>query len=590
MPKSSSSSARQFNVLPPWLEKPWALIKRIFLNLFFGRLIYLNWLKSNDREISRAQRLRSRAPSWLRDSHVKLKAALQEYEQNEEQHTMMIAALDQGHDIDDLLALAEENEARSKIAGTQSDESATQMYEAIDHDEPFNPRTQFGLRPAEHNVQDHDQKTKQTQLYLGPIGEERDVQQAIDLEKYRKRPVDLVLVLIISCLMTIGLVMVYSSSVVKAGSPGSTISGDSLFFFRNQAQYMGLGIGLMFLVSRIPYQVWGIVSIWLFILGVIGLSLVFSPLGKNVNGANRWINIGINIQPIEFVKFTWTLLLCMWFGDRQQDMSLKRALVVPIVPYALVILLLGLQPDFGSMVLTSTILATAFLVSGGNIKNSLKWIGLFIGLGGIVMFFSFNHIQDRLTNYRPFFETPEDLKGEVLHNLKQAVISFSSGGFTGLGVGASGQKEYFLPEAHTDFILSITGAEFGFLGVFFIVSLYVAFLLRCIYIARRSHDLFGALVVTVSALMLCVQAFINISMTIGLLPTKGLTLPLISYGGSSILITCFSLGVILNISRAAYPSRFGLYLLLALSRINIFPQFMKWLDRTFPIPPVRPRG
>ena len=585
MPSSFQNANQESSFLPSWLEKPWQTLRQFFLSVIWGHLIYIKWLKSDDRAIARAQRLRSRAPSWLRDRSDKLKVALKEYELNEEQHTLMLAAIDQGQDdSDEFTAYRGEQDNLNK---TNHDDSQTQMYDAVDLSEPFNPRTQFGLRPAEHKVQRADQNAKQTQLYLGPVGEDRGAQQQLDIKKYRKRPVDVVLVLVIACLMTIGLVMVYSSSVVKAGSPGSSISGDSLFFFRNQAVFMMAGILLMYVISKIPYQIWGMLSIYMLMFGVIGLMLVFSPLGKTVNGAHRWINIGINIQPIEFVKFAWILLLCLWFGDRQQDMSLKRILAVPLIPFGLVIILLGFQPDFGSMVLTTVTFATTYLVSGGNMKKVMKLLGLGIALGGFVMFFAFSHVKNRLQNYIPFFETPEDLK--KVFNLQQAVISFSSGGFTGLGVGASGQKEYFLPEAHTDFILSITGAEFGFLGVVFVVSLYVIFLLRCVFIARRTHDLFGSLLVTVTALMLCLQAFINMSMTIGLLPTKGLTLPLISYGGSSILITCFSLGVILNISRGAYPSSLGLRLLLAVSRINLFPSLMKWLDKKYDRP-VRSRA
>lgn len=580
MSNSIPNSDRQSSFLPSWLEKPWNRLKQYFLNLIWGHLIYVKWLKSNDRDIARAQRLRSRAPSWLRDRSEKLKVALKEYELNEEQHTLMLTAADQAQEIDELIA-NQEQPSHQHENHKLSSHSQTQMYNAVEHSEPFNPRTQFGLRPAEHKVQRTQQNSKQTQLYLGPVGEERSTQQQIDIKEYRKRPVDVVLILIIACLMTIGLVMVYSSSVVKAGSPGSSISGDSLFFFRNQAVFMGAGILLMFIISKIPYQIWGMLSIYLFSFGVIGLMLVFSPLGKTVNGAHRWINIGINIQPIEFVKFAWILLLCLWFGDRQQDMSLKRILLVPSLPFILILILLGFQPDFGSMVLTTVTFATTYLVSGGDMKKVLKSLGAAIVLGGVVMFFAFKHVKSRLQNYIPFFETPEDLKD--VFNLQQAVISFSSGGFTGLGVGASGQKEYFLPEAHTDFILSITGAEFGFVGVTFVVLLYVIFLLRCVYIARRTHDLFGSLLVTVTALTLCLQAFINMNMTIGLLPTKGLTLPLISYGGSSILITCFSLGVILNISRGAYPSEFGLRLLLMISRINLFPRIMNWLDKKYKV-------
>ena len=201
------------------------------------------------------------------------------------------------------------------------------------------------------------------------------------------------------------------------------------------------------------------------------------------------------------------------------------------------------------------------------------------------MAFKFKHVGKRIEDYIKVFTHPEKIE----YNLKQALISFCSGRFDGVGLGNSSQKEYFLPEAHTDFILTIFGAEFGFIGIFFLVLLYVLFLNRCIFIARRAHDLFGALVVTMIALIISAQAFINMAMAIGLLPTKGLTLPLISYGGSSLLITCLSIGVILNVSRSAYPSQNGLTLILFVSRFNPFPKLMRWLDQKLD-PPVKERS
>jgi cell division protein FtsW len=570
MSSSPQDSDGKRTLLPNWILHVWIKIRSTFLFLFFGRGIYVQWLKADDSEIARAQRLRSRAPSWLRDHPNKIKTTLQEYQLEDER-------LNQTKEP---ISVYSEHPAPHQPSSQrhENDANHTMMVNPLPlQNDHADPKTQFGLRPAERPASTPSPQSKHTQLYLGPVGEDRADEKQVVIETKRKRPVDLPLVLIISFLMTIGLVMVYSSSIVKAGMPRNNIPGDPAFFFKNQAFFMGLGIFVMYVVSKVPYQVWGLTSVYAYLIGVIGLILVFSPMGKTVNGAHRWIKLGVNIQPIEFVKFAWILLLCLWFGDRQQDMSLKRMFIIPAIPFIVLVILLGFQPDFGSMIIITVIFGVTYLIAGGSLTKLLPY-AIPVGAGAVLLMASkFHHITDRINNYIRTFTHP----GDIEYNLRQALISFCSGRFTGVGLGQSSQKEYFLPEAHTDFILSITGAEFGFLGVFLLASLYVAFLLRCIYIARRAHDLFGALVVTMFSLILSMQAFINMAMAIGLLPTKGLTLPLISYGGSSLLITCLSLGVILNISRGAYPSKNGLTLILLLSRFNPLPKFIRWLDQKF---------
>ena len=533
-----------------WL---WMAFKSCLTFCFGGRWLYVRWLNQPDPSLREAQRLRSRSPSWLRDAPkvwsatLERERAIREMQSSEEwdEHPN-----DLDRDLDDEVVLTSATSATSETVALNPMKAVTAIM----------TQTQ------------EPKSSSDTELYLGPVGTDRPFYRGKS-HPSRQGKVDLPLILMITCLMMVGLLMVYSSSIVRAGLPRGGVAGNPEFFFEYQAKFMMIGIFIMAVVSYIPYQVWGLLSSLMLTVGLIGLVLVFSPVGKTVNGAHRWINIGINIQPIEFVKFAWILALCLWFGDRRQDMNRKYVFWCPLVGLLPIIVMLGLQPDFGSTIIITFIFLTTFLVSGGIWKHLVLPIGLIAIPGGFVMMYKFDHILRRLNDYLTVFSNPDKIE----YNLRQALISFCSGRISGVGLGQSSQKEYFLPEAHTDFILAIFGAEYGFIGVLLLVALYLSFFARCLYIARRSSDLFGALAVTMIAIMFCVQAFINMAMAIGLLPTKGLTLPLISYGGSSLLITCFSLGLILNVSRYASPTNFGIKMLRWASLLHPFPRAFKFL-------------
>jgi cell division protein FtsW len=460
------------------------------------------------------------------------------------------------------------DEYLNELDGEVSDETVlTSATSATSETIALNP-----MRAISTPIDQPKKSGSETDLYLGPVGADRPTYREGRKGK-RQGQVDLPLILMITCLMMVGLLMVYSSSIVRAGLPRGGVAGNPEFFFEYQAKFMMIGIIIMAIVSYIPYQVWGLLSSSMLMIGLIGLILVFSPVGKTVNGAHRWIKLGINIQPIEFVKFAWILALCLWFGDRRQDMNRKYVFWCPILGLLPIIVMLGFQPDFGSTIIITFIFLVTFLISGGIWKHLVLPMGLIAIPGVFVMMYKFDHILRRLSDYLTVFFKPEDIE----YNLRQALISFCSGRMSGVGLGQSSQKEYFLPEAHTDFILAIFGAEYGFIGVILLVGIYLSFFARCLYIARRSSDLFGALAVTMIAIMFCVQAFINMAMAIGLLPTKGLTLPLISYGGSSLLITCFSLGLILNVSRYSSPTNIGIKMLRWASVLHPFPRAFKFL-------------
>jgi cell division protein FtsW len=366
-------------------------------------------------------------------------------------------------------------------------------------------------------------------------------------------PIDITLLITIMALLSIGLVMVYSSSIVRSGIS----RGDPEHFFHQQLVFMVIGFVVMWVVSRIPYVIWGNASTVLCGLSVLSLIIVLTPLGKSVNGAQRWIQLGVNIQPVELMKFTWILFLCHYYSDPKVNMGSMKNLIIPGLTAVVIILLLAGQPDFGSAIIIAFLFSVSFFLAGGAFYHLIVSILVPMGLFGLAMSHRFTHIIKRLNSFTSQFQEGAGPD----YNLQQALISFGSGRWTGVGVGKSSQKGFFLPEAHTDFIFDIYGEEFGFLGVLVLVGLYFLFFLRGLYIARNATTTFGSHLAALISILFVIQALINMAMAIGLLPTKGLTLPLISYGGSSLIVICIGLGVLLNISRRSKHSPFEIKLI-----------------------------
>jgi cell division protein FtsW len=385
--------------------------------------------------------------------------------------------------------------------------------------------------------------------HLKWLKEKENSQITVQYSRYSDRW----LIFTILALMSIGLMMVYSASVVKSG----VLFKNPEHFFHQQFRFMVGGLLLIGIVSRIPYQVWGNSSYLFFGISVIFLLLVFSPYGKVVNGARRWIYLGFNFQPVELVKITWILLLCHYHSDPKLNMA-KISSTLLLLGYAVLFAIpLILQPDFGSILFLLLLFGISFFIAGGFILRLIVGLGTPVFIIGLIMSNRFAHILNRINSFIAQFTGHQD----VDYNVQQALISFGSGRWFGVGVGQSSQKGFFLPEAHTDFIFDIYGEEFGLLGVLVLVGLYLFLFLRGLYIARNASTVFGNHLASLISIMILTQALINMSMAIGLLPTKGITLPLISYGGSSLLIMCLTLGILLNISRQTPTSHIGLALI-----------------------------
>lgn len=345
------------------------------------------------------------------------------------------------------------------------------------------------------------------------------------------------LVAVVFLLSVIGIVMVYNSSVAIAIRDFS----DQYHFVRDQAQWLILGIVALVVCARIPYKTWHRLAFPL-LMGTMGLLLaVFLPgLGVRALGAHRWINLGFFVlQPAEVAKLSMVIYLAAWFTNKE-----KGRLGSFLLLLAMVVGLVVIEPDLGT---GSIILLTAvamYFYSGAPIVQFLFVVPLFAaGLGLLAVASPY-----RFARLTTFFNPQSDPLG-ASYQIRQAILALGSGGLFGVGIGKSRQKFEYLPEANTDSIFAIIGEEVGFLGAAAVVLLFAFFLWRGFRIARRAPDDFGRLLALGLTTWIGMQAAINMSAMVALVPLTGVTLPFISYGGSSLIVTLAAVGILLNISR-----------------------------------------
>ena len=358
---------------------------------------------------------------------------------------------------------------------------------------------------------------------------------------------DRVLLAIVFGLIGFGLVMVYSASVVSAEHQ----FGDGAYYLKRQLVFLGLGLCGMVGFLLIPHQILERYAAVCLLIAVLLLVLVLIPgLSSSAKGASRWLNLGVvRLQPSEFVKFGFLLFMAQYLSRRQLDLDkLKVAWGVPTLVLAVIAALLMKQPDFGSTVLCGAMMFLMIFAAGGALRHIMVFSC--IGLGLIVL--AVTTQAYRMKRVLTFLNPDSDPLGAG-YQINQALISFGSGEWFGVGLGESRQKLMYLPDAHTDFIFSIVGEELGLLGAACLLVGFIALIWRGIRIARNASTAFGALLAFGVTGLIALQACINMAVVMALLPTKGLTLPFISYGGSSVIVLCTSVGVLLNVSRQTPP-------------------------------------
>lgn len=356
---------------------------------------------------------------------------------------------------------------------------------------------------------------------------------------------DIWLVAATGMLLLIGVLMVYSASAVIAYHKFD----DSLFYAKRQLLFAVLGVLSMFWVTRMDYGVFRKWSKPALIVCFILLVIVLIPgVGILRNGARSWLGIGaFSIQPSEFMKLAMIVFLAHWLADHQRDLTrLKSGLVPPLGILMLAFGLIMLQPDLGTgSVLFATGLTMIF-VAGMRVKHLMAMIGLGVA-GFVALIASAPYRMQRITGFLDPWQDPLGSGYQII----QSLYAIGPGGLMGVGYGMSKQKHLYLPEPQTDFIFSVAAEELGFLGGGTIILLFAIVVWRGLHIAFNAPDLPGTLMALGVTGMLGIQAIMNIGVVTGAFPVTGITLPLLSYGGSSLTLTLLAVGVLLNISRYA---------------------------------------
>jgi len=353
---------------------------------------------------------------------------------------------------------------------------------------------------------------------------------------------DLIIVLMVVALTCFGVVMVYSASSIMATKKFH----DGFYFLKRQGIYALLGFGAMAGAMRIDYHFWKKTAIPILLVCLGLLVLVLIPgIGGSAGGSSRWIRLpGFSLQPSEMAKIAFIMYMAYSLDKKQDKVRFFSTGFLPyMVVLAVMLLLLLKQPDLGSS-LTLGCVAMVMLFAAG---TRLSYILSMVLLALPFLYYAVMHVDYRRRRIMAFLNPWED-PSNTGFQIIQSWIAVGTGGIFGQGLGEGKQKLFYLPEAHTDFIFSVVGEELGFVGVMVIVSMFFLLIHRGIRVALYAEDNFGRSLAFGISTLLGLEAFVNVAVVTGLFPTKGLALPFISYGGSSLIITLFAVGILLNIS------------------------------------------
>lgn len=352
-----------------------------------------------------------------------------------------------------------------------------------------------------------------------------------------------ILVLIVLCLMVFGIVMLASTSGIKA----QALYGDPQYFVKRQVLWGLLAVVAGIIACRVDYHRWRFLAVPVFGLAVILLALVFVPgIGVKIGGSRRWLHFGsFGFQPSEFAKFALILIMAWWMAREQRYASdFLRGALLPGGLLAVAAGLIFLEPDFGTTLL-SAVVGMIIMYAGG---ARIIYLLLF-AIGGLSVF-ALAVMRDEVRLHRILaFLDPDKYSQTYSFQLVNAINAFIAGGMSGVGLGQSMQKQYYLPEAHTDFIFAIIGEELGVFATIAVVLLFAGIFFCGLKISYRASDVFGRLLAFGITIMITLQAAINIGVVTGCLPTKGLPLPFISFGGSSMIMSLIEIGVLINIAQ-----------------------------------------
>jgi cell division protein FtsW len=339
-----------------------------------------------------------------------------------------------------------------------------------------------------------------------------------------------------------GLIMVLSSSGIMA----ERVYGDTYFFFKRQLLYTGFGLVAMIACMQMPRQVlYGMTYLWV-ATALVLLTLCLSPFGFSVNGASRWVNLGpVHLQPLEFAKIAMVLYLAYFFA-RKQDMvrTFSVGFLPPFIVTGIFCGLLLLQPDFGGAVVLAGLLFFMCLVGGT--RFSYLFISLIFAMGAGWLLISSSPY--RFKRWTAFLDPFASAQNEG-YQLVQSLYAFGSGRIFGTGLGTGKQKLFFLPEAHNDFIMAVVGEELGFVGMSLFFIAIGFFLWRALRVCIKLDDLQDRFTAFGVTCIIALGMLLNLAVVLGTVPPKGVAMPFISYGGSSLIASFICAGILLNLSR-----------------------------------------
>ena len=358
------------------------------------------------------------------------------------------------------------------------------------------------------------------------------------------QPMDYPLLVCAFGLLAFGFVMVTSASM----SIAETCCSDPFFYTMRHGLALGLALAVGLLTFRVPSDWWERYGTWLFLLSVLVLVLVLIPgIGRSVNGATRWIPLGpLNLQPSEFVKL-FAIIYVAGYLVRHADKVANEisGFIRPMILIGIAAALILMQPDFGTTsVMLATVMGLLFL-GGSSLMPFITLLGV-VAAGLVTLVIVSPYRLERVISFLDPWKDPFNSG----YQLSQALIAFGRGEWLGVGLGNGIQKQYFLPEAHTDFLASVIGDELGLVGMLALIAAFAFLTWRAMAIGARAEALkrpFEAYVAQGIGIWLGLQAFINIGVNVGILPTKGLTLPFMSYGSNSVIVGCMAIAVLLRI-------------------------------------------
>ena len=362
---------------------------------------------------------------------------------------------------------------------------------------------------------------------------------------------DHILLFVVVALMGVGLVMVYSASSITSLAQMS----DGLYYFKRQLLWVIVGLAAMLLTSGIPYNKLERISVPLLGIAIVLLIILLIPgVARDIGGAKRWIRFGsLGFQPSEFAKICFVLYMAHSISARQKVIkNFLHGMLPDLFVTALVFVLIYKEPNLSTATLIGGTYFAMYFLGNGSLIN----LGALAGCGVVLVTSLIFQAGYRMKRFWAFIDPWENAKTSGYHII-QSLVAIGSGGIWGLGLGQSRQKFFILPERHTDFIFAITCEELGLIGGVAVLILFFILIWRGLYIASRAPNTFGFLTAAGITTVIGLQVIVNIGVVLSLMPTTGVTLPFISYGGSSTLFLAIGIGILLNISR--YGSQDNLY-------------------------------